>query len=194
MDYAVKTLQSCLTKVIRKHSDVQIEIRCELSKNILAGLRANEIDVAVALFEGDDQQFLFRHWKEQPTWVGATDFEVTERQQIPLVVHPYGCVYRDRMATALKLAGQDWRIAYSSPGIGGVQQAVRDGLGLSCLTGPTLLKGMRTFSEQDGLPALPPLHIGLFARQAQLGAGGYAVMDALLKTLELKTQDDATPA
>ena len=184
VDYAVNTLQSCLTDVVRQFSDIQIEIRCDLSKHLLSALREGEIDIAVALFDGDDQQFLFRNWKEQPTWVGATDFEMPAQADIPLVVHPFGCVYRDRMATALKLAGQTWRIAYSSPGIGGVQRAVRDGLGLSCLTAPTVQSGMRMFGENDGLPALPPLHIGLFARQTQLGAGGYAAIDAMVQALE----------
>lgn len=184
VDYAVNTLQSCLTDVVRQFTDVQIEIRCDLSKNLMSAMRSNDIDIAVALFDGDDQQFLYRNWKEQPTWVGATDFVIPADAEIPLVAHPFGCVYRDRMAAALKLAGRSWRIAYSSPGIGGVQRAVQDGLGLSCLTGPTVRGGMRKFSEKDGLPVLSPLHIGLFARQAQLGAGGYAAVDALVTTLE----------
>ena len=187
VDYAVDTLQSCLTGVVREYSDVQVEIRCDLSKHILSALRCNEIDIAVALFDGDDQQFLFRHWKEQPIWVGAIDFEIPEQADIPLVVHPYGCVYRDRMTTTLKMDGKGWRIAYSSPGIGGVQRAVHDGLGLSGLTAPTVQSGMRKFTEKDGLPALPPLHIGLFARQMQLGSGGYAAIDAIVKTLEAQS-------
>lgn len=187
VDYAVNTLQSCLTDVVRKYSEVQVEIRCDLSKHVLSALRSNEIDIAVALFDGDDQQFLFRNWKEQPTWVGATDFDIPAASEIPLVVHPYGCVYRDRMTNALKLEGKSWRIAYSSPGIGGVQRAVHDGLGLSCLTAPTVQSGMRKFTVKDGLPVLPPLHIGLFARQAQLGAGGYAAIDAIVKMLEAQS-------
>jgi DNA-binding transcriptional LysR family regulator len=187
VDYAVNTLQSCLTDVVRKYSEVQVEIRCDLSKHVLSALRSNEIDIAVALFDGDDQQFLFRNWKEQPTWVGAIDFDIPAASDIPLVVHPYGCVYRDRMTNALKLEGKSWRIAYSSPGIGGVQRAVHDGLGLSCLTAPTVQSGMRKFTEKDGLPVLPPLHIGLFARQAQLGAGGYAAIDAIIKMLEAQS-------
>ena len=127
VDYAVNTLQACLTDVVREFPETQIEIRCDLSKHLLTAMRGNEIDIAVALFDGDDQQFLFRNWKEQPTWVGANDFEIPEDADIPIVAHPYGCVYRDRMAAALKLAGKNWRIAYSSPGIGGVQRAVQDG-------------------------------------------------------------------
>ncbi len=187
VDYAVNTLQACLTEVVHRFTETQIEIHCDLSKQLLSALRNNELDIAVALFDGDDQQFLFRNWKEQPIWVGAKDFEIPAGAEIPLVAHPYGCVYRDRMATALKLANKSWRIAYSSPGIGGVQRAVQDGLGLSCLTAPTVQSGMRKFSEQDGLPVLAPLHIGLFARQAQLGSGGYAAMDAMINTLELQS-------
>ena len=190
VDYAANTLQACLTKVIRQYSDIQVEIRCDLSKHLMSALRSNEIDIAVALFDGDDQQFLFRHWKEQPSWVGAKSFDIPPDTDIPLVAHPFGCVYRDRMATALKLSGKSWRIAYSSPGIGGVQRAVQDGLGLSCLTIPTVQSGMRIFTEQDGLPILAPLHIGLFARQAQLGAGGYAAIDAILKALEAQSLDN----
>lgn len=190
VDYAVNTLQACLTDVVRQFPETQIEIRCDLSRHLLAAMRSNEIDIAVALFDGDDQQFLFRNWKEQPTWVGANAFEIPENTDIPLVAHPYGCVYRDRMAAALKLAGKSWRIAYSSPGIGGVQRAVQDGLGLSCLTAPTVQSGMRKFSEQDGLPVLAPLHIGLFARQAQLGSGGYAAVDAMVNTLEQRSSSD----
>ena len=189
VDYAVSTLQSCLTDVVRQFSDVEVEIRCDLSKHLLSALNSNDIDVAVALFDGDDQQFLFRNWKEQPTWVGAKDFEIPEGLDIPLVVHPYGCVYRDRMAAALKLVGKSWRIAYSSPGIGGVQRAVQDGLGLSCLTAPTVQSGMREFSKKDGLPVLSPLHIGLFARQAQLGATGYAAIDSITKTLDAQSSN-----
>jgi len=184
VDYAVNALQTCLVDVIRKFPDTKIEIRCDLSKHLLAALRSNEIDIAVALFDGDDQQFLFRNWKEQPNWVGANSFEILKNTDIPLVAHPYGCVYRDRMASALKLAGKSWRIAYSSPGIDGVQRAVQDGLGLSCLTAPTVKRGMRIFSEQDGLPILAPLHIGLFTRQTRLGGGGYAAIDAIVSTLE----------
>lgn len=184
LDYAVNLLQSNLTELVKQHPDVQIEIRCDLSQNLIDALRKDEIDIAVALFQGGDQQFLFRQWLEEPIWVGAVDFDLADVEDIPLVVHPYGCVYRDRMTEALKVAKRRWRIAYSSPGIGGLQKAVCDGLGLSCLTGPTLLPEMKCFKPEDGLPDLEPLHIGLFSRQTRIGKVGYTVVDCLSKTVE----------
>ena len=179
LDYAVNLLQAKLTELIKNNPDFRIEIRCDLSRNLIELLRKNEIDIAVALFEGNDQQFLFQNWTEKPTWVGAKNFTPPLNLEIPLVVHPHGCVYRDRMTTALKLAGLRWRIAFSSPGIGALQRAVCDGLGFSCLTEPTLRKGMASLSVVDGLPSLEPLHIGLFARQAQLGTAGYIIIDQI---------------
>ena len=179
LDYAVNLLQAKLTELIKKHPDLRVEIRCDLSRNLIELLRKNEIDVAVALFEGNDQQFLFQNWHEKPIWVGATNFAPNVDKEITLVVHPHGCVYRDRMTTALKLAGLRWRIAFSSPGIGALQRAVCDGLGFSCLTEPTLRKGMASLSAEDGFPTLEPLHIGLFARQAQLGTEGYIILDKI---------------
>ena len=179
LDYAVNLLQAKLTELIKNNPDFSIEIRCDLSRNLIELLRKNEIDIAVALFEGNDQQFLFQNWTEKPTWVGAKNFTPPLNLEIPLVVHPHGCVYRDRMTTALKLAGLRWRIAFSSPGISALQRAVCDGLGFSCLTEPTLRKGMASLSVVDGLPSLEPLHIGLFARQAQLGTAGYIIIDQI---------------
>lgn len=182
LDYAVNLLQSKLTEIIKQNPNIQIELRCDLSKNLIELLQKNEIDIAVALFEGNDQQFLFQHWSENPTWVGASDALLSVAEEIPLVVHPHGCVYRDRMTSALKLKGLSWRIAFSSPGISALQKAICDGLGFSCLTEPTLQEGIRSLSTADGLPALKPLHIGLFARQARLGPIGYLILNTIERT------------
>jgi DNA-binding transcriptional LysR family regulator len=184
LDYAVNMLQQTITNLVRKNPDVQIEIQCALSQALIESLHKDEIDIAVAIFKGSDQQFLFRQWQEQPIWVGANDFELSASDELPLVVHPTGCAYRSRMSEALKRVNRRWRVAYSSPGIHGVQTAVLDGLGLSCLTAPTLLPGMRKFTAADGLPDPAPLHIGLFFRQSKLGSCGHDAVDLIVNTIE----------
>lgn len=184
LDYAVDLLQDAVMGLIRRRPEVQVEIQCALSNDLIEALHKDEIDIIVALFRGSDQQFLYRGWQEQPIWVGAQSFDIPPTGALPLVVHPAGCAYRTRMSEALKRANRRWRIAYSSPGINGVQAAVLGGLGLSCLTVPTLLPGMRQFTAADGLPDPAPLHIGLFFRQAQLGECGHEAVDLIEKTIE----------
>lgn len=184
VDYGVRMLQSCVTQIVREHPNQKLEIRCDLSRNLIEGLRKDELDIAVGLYPGGDQQFLFRSWLEKPIWVCAAGHSFDDRDELPLIAHPYGCAYRDRMTEALKHAKRRWRIAFSSPGISSVQQAILDGIGVSALTGPTMVDGLERLSPSSGLPELDPLHIGLFYRQTRLGQNGHPIVNQIEKTLE----------
>lgn len=183
VDYGVRMLQSCLTDLIGQNPGKRTEIRCDLSRNLIDALRQDELDVAVGLYPGGDQQFLHRSWIEKPLWVTAKGKTFQDVDELPLVVHPQGCVYRDKMTEALKKSKRRWRIAFSSPGITSLQQAVLDGLGVSCLTGPTMLDGLTRVPEEMGLPDLEPLHIGLFYRQTRLEQSDHRIISEIEETL-----------
>ena len=87
------------------------------------------------------------------------------------------------MTQALKQVKRRWRIAFSTPGISSVQQAILDGIGISCLTGPTMIEGLQRLNHDDGLPELDPLHIGLFYRQTRLGENGHYVVNEIERAL-----------
>ena len=180
VDYGVRMLQEHMTLILRENSDIKAEIRCDLSRNLIDALRKDELDIVVGHYPGGDQQFLHRSWLEKPIWVAAEGLDLGD--ELPLVVHPYGCVYRDRMTEALDQIKRRWRIAFSSPGIGSIQQAILDGLGVSCLTGPTMLTGLERL-DNAGLPELEPLHIGLFYRHTRLGQAGHQVVNELEQAL-----------
>lgn len=184
VDYGVRLLQACMTQVVHDNVDVKMEIRCDLSRNLIDSLRKDELDIAVGLYPGGDQQFLYRSWLEKPVWVAASGLSFEHVDALPLIAHPYGCVYRDRMTEALEKVKRSWWIAFSSPGIGSMQQAILDGIGASCLTGPTMIEGLSILPPDSGLPDLDPLNIGLFYRQTRLGQHGHQVVDKIEATLE----------
>jgi DNA-binding transcriptional LysR family regulator len=184
IDFAVGELQRGLTAYARQTNRVQIELHCDLSRVLLERLHRDEIDLTVALFPGGDQQYLVQQWQEQPIWVASNGFELPRSEPVPLVTHPEGCEYRNRMTAALTGKRRDWRIAFSSPGIGGVQRAVLDGLGVSALTQPTLLPGMRILSPADGFPQLAPLHIGLFYKHSRLANAGHSAASRLIELVD----------
>ena len=184
VDYGVHLLQSRITRFIQDTPDARLEVRCDLSRNLIEAMHKGELDIAVGLYPGGDQQFLYQNWREQPVWVAAKGVHFSSDDELPLVVHPYGCVYRDRMTEALEQVKRHWRIAFSSPGISSVQQAVLDGLGVSCLTGPTMREGLHRLDKTAGLPELEPLHIGLFYRQTGLVKHGHDVVNVIEMTLK----------
>ena len=191
LDYGVRLLQRELTKLMKVNDGLRLILHCDLSRNLHEALIRDELDMIVALYQGGDPQFLVRQWREQPVWVGADGVDPNGFDDLPLVAHPPGCVYRQRMTDALTSVQRGWEVVFSSPDIEAVQQAVRDGLGFSCLTLPTTQRGMRRLQTTDGLPALEPLRIGLFYRQTQLGSWGNLVADCLTGTIEdvLETAD-----
>ena len=194
LDYGVRMLQKEVTRLVRENEDLCLTINCDLSQNLYDALLRDDLDIIVALYQGGDPQFLVQKWREQPVWVGAEESCPDQFEDLPLVTHPAGCVYRQRMTDALGSNEQTWRVVFSSPNIDAIQAAVRDGLGFSCLTSPTTQEGMRRLSEEDGLPPLEALRIGLFYRQTRLGSWGNLVAERLTQTIEAVLSYEVTGA
>jgi DNA-binding transcriptional LysR family regulator len=184
LDYGVRMLQTDITALLQEHPDQRVTITCDLSQHLHDALLRDELDIIVALYQGGDPQFLVQKWREQPVWVGEHSIDPRRYDELPLVAHPAGCVYRQRMTDALRSAERTWRVVFSSPNIDALQDAVRAGLGVTCLTSPTTQAGMRRFSVEDGLPPLEPLRIGLFYRQTRLGGWGNLISERLQHAIE----------
>lgn len=187
-DYAVAFLQNCLTDFSRNHPEATVEIHCDLSRELLRQLSADELDMAIAMMPPGRMPYLSRSWVEQPIWAAADGFEIDFSRAVPLAAHPDGCDYRARMIQALDGAGLRWRVAYTGPGISGLQNAVQNSIGISALTRPTLLPGMRMLTEADGLPPLESIRVGLFYKHPRLSVAGLQLVNALIARLDAVTE------
>ncbi len=183
-DFSVAFLQEAISDFARDQSKVTMSIHCDLSRQVLDWLHADELDIAVALLARDRNPYLVRSWEERPIWAVARDSQVHKLNPVPLVTHPEGCEYRRRMTAALRAEGRDWRIAYTNPEIGGLQRAVSAGLGVTALTRKTLLPDLRVLSSRDGFPALEPIQIGLFYKHQRLSGAGLMLVDSLISRLD----------
>ena len=184
MDFAVEFLQSAISTFAHAHDKLELEILCDLSSNLLDLLHRDQLDIAVAILPRHDNQYLARSWLERPIWAAVKNSNVHHKNPVPLVVHPEGCEYRNRMIAALSRSRKEWRIAYSSPDIAGIQQAVSAGLGITALTRKTLSPEMRALGEDDGFPPLETIRIGLFYKQSRLPDAGSLLVSTLLARME----------
>lgn len=183
-DYAVAFLQNTLTRFLRENPSVDLEIHCDLSRELHKMLRAEELDLIIATMTGPRMPYLSRSWVEQPIWAGAESFEPDAARPVPLGAHLEGCDYRSRMLEALDGAARRWRVVYTGPGISGLQNAVQNGLCVTALTHATLLPGMRELTEDEGFPRLEPLRIGLFYKHPRLTSAGLHLVSELVASLE----------
>lgn len=184
-DYAVAFLQGVMTRHVRRHPELRLEIVCELSHRLLDDLRKDRLDIVIAMTGDGLRQYLARDWVERPTWVAARDWHPDPERPVPLVVHPEGCEYRNRMIQALGAAQREWRIVYSSPGITGLQNAVEAGLGVSAMTKRTLSAGMRALTEREGFPPLADIRVGLYYKHPRQTDQGLGLVRHVIEQLEL---------
>ena len=184
VDYAVSAMQAKMTAFIQAHPTLQLEVQCELSSVLMDMLHGDQIDIVLAHFAAPDQQYLFRSWRERPIWVASKTWQPKDDAPIHLIAHPEVCEYRNRMVAALTRKRRSWRVVFSSPGVQAVQQAVVDGLGISLLTRPTLLPGMRVLTPEDGFEVLDDINIGLFYKHARLHEAGHKVVGFLEEAMD----------
>lgn len=183
-DYAVAFLQGALTGFLQDHPDVDLEIYCDLSRELHQHLRSDDLDIIVATMPTARMPYLSRSWLEQPIWAAAESLVLAPSRPVPLGAHLEGCDYRSRMIGALDAAERRWRIVYTGPGISGLQNAVLNGLCVTALTPATMLDGMRHLGEDEGFPRLDPLRVGLFYKHPRLSAAGLQLVSDLVASLE----------
>jgi DNA-binding transcriptional LysR family regulator len=183
-DYAVAFLQNALTTFHQLHPDVDLEIHCDLSRELHQQLRADSLDIIVATMSSARMPYMSRAWIEQPLWAAAATLQLPDDKPIPLGAHLEGCDYRSRMIEALGTNERRWRMVYTGPGISGLQNAVLNGLCITALTNATMLPGMRQLGEEDGFPSLEPLRIGLFYKHPRMSPAGLQLISDLIASLE----------
>lgn len=183
-DFSVAFLQEAIVGFAGEQARVTMSITCDLSRKLLDLLHADELDIAIALLSRERNPYLVRSWEERPVWAVARDFALNKAVAVPLVTHPEGCEYRRRMTTVLRAEGRDFRIAYTTPDIGGLQRAVSAGMGVTALTRKTLLPDMRALTSRDGFPAMEPIRIGLFYKHQRLSGAGLMLVDSLIARMD----------
>jgi DNA-binding transcriptional LysR family regulator len=189
-DYAVAFLQRVLINFMEQNRDVQLEISCDLSNHTLERISLDELDLAIAMYGEGQNGCLAFSWAERPIWVAAANSDIHLRDPVPIAAHDKGCEYRDRMIRALDSIGRPWRIVYSNPGISGLQEAVKAGLGVTALTKRTLMRGMRVLTEGDGFPPLPDIRIGVHYKHSNLSTAALMLVSYIVQSLHDSGQND----
>lgn len=187
-DFSVAYLQEVISDFARAFPAVEIEVHCDVSRQVLSRLHADDLDIAIGILDPDKNPYLVRSWEERPIWTAAKEGEVHLKTPVPIASHPEGCEYRSRMIAALRSIGREWRIVYTNPSISGLQRAVSTGLGVSALTRKTLLPDMQVLKPGQGFPALASIRIGLFYKHPRLSDAGFQLVNSLISHMDEAAQ------
>lgn len=166
-EFAASFLPDILRRFAQSHPEVEVQVTCDLSVNLIARLKQHHFDLILALNPKTEPRHS-RGWMEDVVWVGVPGSTLQGKDTLPLIVAPEGCVYRSRIIRVLNNSSRPWRIAYTSPNFSGIYAGVLSGLGITAVAKSTVPDGLRILGNAERLPQLPGVEMSLRYEKSKL--------------------------
>jgi DNA-binding transcriptional LysR family regulator len=156
-DFGESFLSDILRRFVQIYPRVNLEVRIARNAELLARVESADLDLALTWDTGHLSPYATRLGETQMHWIGVRDSPLLtdlDRSPLPLTLFDSPCVMRSAATQALDTAKIPWRIALTSPSVGGIWAAVAAGLGLTLRTRVGLPSHLAVVS---GLPPVPSL-------------------------------------
>lgn len=160
-DYAVQVLPDFLSQFTDRYPDIDIDVSCGFSQELLKEL-GTSFDLVVSTHPvgtGRGERLGI----ERTHWVFAQGKDVPANKPLPLAVLPSGNLFRSWGIRALEDNRIPFRIAFTGSGVASVEAAAAAGIAVAIAKGTSALPGLRSVGRELGLPPLPDTEIMLNA-------------------------------
>lgn len=148
-DVSVPRIAQILSRFTTSYPNVTLTSRVAHTPDLKNWLEKDEIDMAlIEVFEGERLDSDYQLGKQQPVWLYSDNFILDSSKPIPFVSYHKNCIYKTWAETTLSERDQRIQVVFESPGINGLVNAVRCGLGIALVNLDVFEK--LKFSEQPG--------------------------------------------
>jgi len=177
-DFGELWLPPVLSLFKKNFPQVELEIRVDGGRRLLAAVEAGEIDFALALGLGDTPDSIcIGHLPL--VWIAHREFDWSAPDPLPLVVFPQPCRFRTKGVAELDALSLDWNICLTSPGLAGVWAAVNAGIGVTMRTPEGMSADMCIVDHKFKLPSLGQVDVSLYFADKQRSAATNCLVDLL---------------
>ncbi len=160
-EFATSVLPKVLGSFSRNNPQVSLEVQCDLSSNLRKDFASEGYDVifTLTLLDQDENSLQHEHAEDfirydDLVWVGAKRFNLRQNKEVPLIVAPEGCLYRQQALASLEKMKIPWRIVYTIVDISGIQAALQEGIGVTVLAKTSVPENLYVMPVD---PAFPPM-------------------------------------
>ncbi|HEJ9414511.1 TPA: LysR family transcriptional regulator [Proteus mirabilis] len=183
-DYAKKYLTPVLKRFAVNHRSVEIELSCEQSTSLIPKIEQGLLDLALISRENHHQGTLLFH--EPMVWVGSNQFDIWQRDPLPIAVYEQKSLAKRSAINALSLQGRRYRVVYNSSSLAGQIAAVRSGLAIAVLTQCSVPNDLKILGSAHSLGPLEPMEVAAFRSHASLGEPAVDTLyNLLIQTLRV---------
>jgi DNA-binding transcriptional LysR family regulator len=161
---------------------MKFDFTCEMSETLLDRLRANQLDVALALTLDSAGGDAVARWRMPMGWIAAPGYRVPLDGPVPLITTPEASLYYRIAAAALHRAGRPFEIVCKSANSDVLKTAVDSGLGV-CVIAKGLAPAHARFAPNAQIAELPDVALGLFARAGGSSPPSRPLVDHMIDVL-----------
>ena len=162
---------------------VQLDVRCDISENLVKQFHEGLLDVVLSVRHAPTQSGHLLGW-EPMVWVIANDQSLDAWDTLPLALNPEGCIFRAHALSALGRANQRWELRYVSQSPTGINLPVQHKLAVTVKTPRSVPTGCRIIGQAEGLPPLGQVEIELHSRPGHRSEAFQAFCDDLTAIVE----------
>lgn len=180
-DYAAFLLPPVLERFAADYPLVTIELVCEPSASLSRAIEERRIDLAIVTRLPNQPVEILR--REPFVWVTAPSHAVWQDDPLPIALFEAGCAARANVLDALAVDARAYRCMYSSASLFGLTAVVQAGLAVAGLALCSVPPSLRVIGDNEGLPRLRELEIGILRNPASTGSAVDRLTDFLRRAL-----------
>ena len=187
VEFAAFLAPSLLDLAHGRGESFAFEATCDQSEALIEQVRAHQLDMALAMTEGEAAEGSVASWPLVLSWFAAPHLSLRDGAPVRLITPPEGSLFHRIAVEALTRAGRKFEIVCKSGNPDVLRSAVDAGYGVSLAPNALAPKGARPLPEALLAP-LPEIALGLYVSD---GAGERAGEPLVAHMIDLL---QATPA
>jgi DNA-binding transcriptional LysR family regulator len=193
-DYALRFLPNVLKRFAEVYPNVEVEVVCAPSDELVPKLRAGTLDLAL-ISDGHQPGGLKAQelWSGPLVWIGSERHGTHRLDPLPLALASPTCCWRAAAIGRLEASGRRYRVAYTAATQIGTLAPVMAGLAVTVSPATMLPTGLRALGPEDNMPSLPDFQVVMVkAREARQPVTN-ALADYIAETFVREAEKAARP-
>lgn len=168
VDFEHTWLPKAMARFGKTHPKIVIELRVDRNSALKRAVEKGELDIAL-VFGADTPGDRSQVGSAPMAWIASASFQWSREAELPLLLLEHPCIFRAAAIDALNAAGIPWRIAVTSPSLGGIWATAAAGMGLTLRSAAAVPADLLDVGARFGLPALPTVGVKLIEADTQPG-------------------------
>ena len=158
VDFEHTWLPKAMARFGKTHPKIIVELRVDRNSVLERAVARGELDIALA-FGPDTPSDRSQLGSTPMAWIASGSFQWPGEVELPLLLLEPPCIFRTAAIQALDGASIPWRVAVTSPSLGGIWATAAAGMGLTLRSAAAIPAGLLDVGTRFGLPALPTIGV-----------------------------------